>query len=111
MRRMAMLKNLRWIAPFMILTGFGEPVAADVITDWNEKAVAFVTKHRMLPPQAERVVASVHVAMFDAVNSVDRRYRPYRIAISAAKDTSQESAAAVAAGMVLSGLHPKDTEE
>jgi hypothetical protein len=108
---MAMLKNLRWIAPFMILTGFGEPVAADVITDWNEKAVAFVTKHRMLPPQAERVVASVHVAMFDAVNSVDRRYRPYRVAISAAKDTSQESAAAVAAGMVLSGLHPKDTEE
>jgi hypothetical protein len=44
-----------------------------VITDWNEKAVAFVTKHRMLPPQAERVVASVHVAMFDAVNSVERR--------------------------------------
>jgi PAP2 superfamily len=108
---MAMLKNLRWIAPFMILTGFGEPVAADVITDWNEKAVAFVTKHRMLPPQAERVVASVHVAMFDAVNSVARRYRPYRLAVTAAKDASQESAAAVAAGMVLSGLHPKETEE
>jgi hypothetical protein len=108
---MAMLKNLRWVAPIMILIGLGEPVAADVITDWNEKAVAFVTKHRMLPPQAERVVASVHVAMFDAVNSVERRYRPYRLAATTAKETSKETAAAVAAGMVLVGLHPKETEE
>jgi hypothetical protein len=106
---MAMLKNLRWVAPIMMLTGF--PAAADVITDWNEKAVAFVTKQRMLPPQAERVVASLHVAMFDAVNSVERRYRPYRLAVSTAKDTSKETAAAVAAGMVLAGLHPKETEE
>ncbi len=106
-----MLKNLRWVAPIMILTGLGEPVAADVITDWNEKAVAFVTKQRMLPPQAERVVASVHGAMFDAVSSVERRYHPYRLAVSAAKDTSKEAAAAVAASMVLVGLHPKETEE
>ena len=55
---------------------------ADVITDWNEKAVAFVTP-RMPPPAAQRVVAMVHVAMFDAVNSVDRRYRPYLIQLPA----------------------------
>src|SRR4029450_1128027 len=108
---MAMFVNLRWVAPIMILTGLGGPVSADVITDWNEKAVAFVTKHRMLPPQAERVVASVQVAMFDAVNSVERRYRPYRLAVTTAKETSQEAAAAVAAGMVLALLHPNETEE
>jgi len=108
---MAMLKNLRWLAPIMILTALGGPAATDVITDWNEKAVAFVTKQRMLPPQAERVVASVHVAMFDAVNSVERRYRPYRLAVGTAKETSKEAAAAVAAGMVLASLHPNETEE
>jgi hypothetical protein len=108
---MAMFVNLRWVAPIMILTGLGGPVSADVITDWNEKAVAFVTKHRMLPPQAERVVASVQVVMFDAVNSVERRYRPYRLAVTTAKETSQEAAAAVAAGMVLASLHPNETEE
>jgi hypothetical protein len=107
---MAMLKNLRWVAPIIILTGLGGPVAADVITDWNEKAVAFVTKHRMLPPQAERLVASLHVAMFDAVNSVERRYRPYRLAVSTAKETSKDAAAA-AAGTVLAGLLPNDSEE
>ena len=67
-----MLMNLRWAASMMILTALGGPVSADVITDWNEKAVAFVTKQRLLPPQAERVIASVHLAMFDAVNSIGR---------------------------------------
>ena len=107
-----MSMNLRRVLPItIILAGLSGPVSADVIGDWNEKAVAFVTKHRMLPPQAERVVASVHVAMFDAVNSIERRYRPYRLAVTTAKDTSKETAAAVAAGMVLAGLHPKDAEE
>jgi hypothetical protein len=107
-----MSMNLRRVLPItIILAGLSGPVSADVIADWNEKAVAFVTKHRMLPPQAERVVASVHVAMFDAVNSIERRYRPYRLAVTTAKDTSKETAAAVAAGMVLAGMHPKDAEE
>jgi hypothetical protein len=106
-----MLMNLRWAASMMILTALGGPVSADVITDWNEKAVAFVTKQRLLPPQAERVIASVHVAMFDAINSIEPRYRPYRLAAITAKDTSPEAAAAVAAGMVLAGLHPNDSDE
>jgi len=106
-----MLMNPRWAASIMILTALGGPVSADVITDWNEKAVAFVIKQRLLPPQAERVIASVHLAMFDAVNSIEPRYRPYRLAVITTKDASPEAAAAVAAGMVLAGLHPNDTEE
>src|SRR5262245_8263456 len=106
-----MLKNLRWAASLMILTALSGPVSADVITDWNEKAVAFITKQRLLPPQAERVIASVHLAMFDAVNSIEPRYRPYRLAAIATKDTSPEAAAAVAAGKVLAGLHPNESEE
>jgi hypothetical protein len=106
-----MFSNLRWIVPLIALTAHAGPASADVITDWNEKAVAFVTKHRMLPPQAERVIASVHAAMFDAVNSVEGRYRPYRHQASTPKETSKEAAAAVAAGMVLAGLHPGDAED
>src|SRR5205085_8964335 len=99
MRRINMSINLRWVLPtIVILAGSHGPVSADVITDWNEKAIAFVTNHRMLPPQAERVVASVHVAMFDAVNSIERRYLPYRLTVATSKDASKETAAAVAAG-------------
>ena len=72
-----MSKTPCWLAPVFLLLGFGTTASADAITDWNEKATALVAKHQMLPPQAERVVACMHVAMFDAVNSVDRRYQPY----------------------------------
>ena len=84
------------------------PVAfADVITDWNEKASALVTARQAPPQMAERVMAMVHVAMFDAVNSVDRRYRPYLVQLPATSTTSKEAAAATAAGTVLRELHPQ----
>ena len=83
---------------FLLGAGVGTTASADVITDWNEKATALVTKHRCLPPQAERIIACMHVAMFDAVNSVDRRYQPYGSSIAAPKDASKEAAAAAAAG-------------
>src|SRR5262245_53251610 len=82
-------------------------VRADVITDWNEKMVAFVTP-RMVPAAGQRVAAIVHVAMFDAVNSVERRYRPYLIQVAADAGASREAAAAAAAGNVLSGLYPQE---
>src|SRR5262245_6322604 len=86
------------------------PTFGDVITDWNEKAVAFVTP-RMPPPAAQRVVAIVQVAMFDAVNSIERRYRPYLTQLPAAATASQDAAAAAAAGSVLIGLHPQAEAE
>ena len=45
----------------------------------------------------------VHVAMFDAVNSIERRYRPYLVQLPAAATASKEAAAAAAAGTVLAG--------
>jgi hypothetical protein len=83
---------------------------ADVITDWNEKAVAFVTP-KMPPPPAHRVTAMVHVAMFDAVNSIERRYRPYLVQLSADPGTSKEAAAAAAAATILSTVDTKTAGE
>ena len=56
--------------------------AADVIADWNEKAVAFVLSRGMGPPPAERAIAMIHAAMFDAVNSIERKYRPYLVQLA-----------------------------
>jgi PAP2 superfamily len=80
---------------------------ADVITDWNENAVTFVTS-RMVPAAGQRVVAMVQVAMFDAINSIERRYRPYLVQLPADASTSKEAGAAAAAGAVLEGLYPND---
>src|SRR5215471_17083823 len=81
------------------------PAFADVITDWNENAVALATP-RMPSPAAQRAVAIVQVAMFDAVNSIERRYRPYLVQLPAASGASKEAAATAAAGAVLAALLP-----
>jgi hypothetical protein len=83
-------------------------VYADVISDWNEKAVSIVTARQLPPPQAERIMAIVHVAMFDTVNSIERRYRPYLVQFPIAAKISTEAAAAAAAGAVMVGLYPQD---
>ena len=82
------------------------PAFADVITDWNEKAIAYVTG-KMPPAAAQRVMAITHVAMFDAVNSIERRYRPYLVQLPTAATASKEAAAAAAAGVVLATLNPQ----
>jgi len=84
-----------WIA-----IGATPPARANVITDWDAKAVAFAAPGA----QGEREVAMVHIAMFDTVNSIEQRYRPYLVQLSVPKTTSQEAAAATAAGTVLAGL-------
>lgn len=101
--------NLRKGLLGIAMIGAAPSAFADVITDWNEKAVAFVTP-RMVPAAGQRVVAIMQVAMFDAVNSIERRYRPYLIQLPAAAMASEEAAAAAAAGTVLVGLYPQDAD-
>jgi hypothetical protein len=101
--------NLRKGLLAIAMIGAAPSAFADVITDWNEKAVAFVTP-RMVPAAGQRVVAIMQVAMFDAVNSIERRYRPYLIQLPAAAMASEEAAAAAAAGTVLVGLYPQDAD-
>jgi hypothetical protein len=101
--------NLRKGLLAAAMIGAAPSAFADVITDWNEKAVAFVTP-RMVPAAGQRVVAIMQVAMFDAVNSIEPRYRPYLIQLPAAATASKEAAAAAAAGTVLTGLYPQDAD-
>jgi len=85
----------------------GAPVSAlaNVITDWDAKAVAVVTP--MPPYTAQRVMGMVHIAMFDAVNSIERRYRPYLVQLPADPTTSKDAAAASAAATVLATIDSK----
>src|SRR5712671_2407883 len=101
--------NLRKGLLAAAMIGAAPSAFADVITDWNEKAIAFVTP-RMVPAAGQRVVAIMQVAMFDAVNSIEPRYRPYLIQLPAALTTSKEAAAAAAAGAVLVGLYPQEAD-
>ncbi len=88
------------------LASLAQPVSADVISDWNENAVSFTMMNQMGPPPAERVIAMAQVAMFDAINSIERKYRPYLVQLPASPAASKEAAAAAAAGTVLAGINP-----
>ncbi len=76
---------------------------ADVVTDWNEFAVPLVG---LRTPTASRALAMMHLAMFDAVDSIDRRFEPYLFNALADPGASPEAAAAAAAHAVLVALFP-----
>src|SRR4029453_493255 len=78
---------------------------ADVITDWNQKAIPIVIAYSLRPP-SYRAVAIMPVAMFDCVNAIEPRYQPYKTKFDADPTTSKDAAVAMAAARVFSGLHP-----
>jgi hypothetical protein len=87
--------------------GLAPPASADVIADWNENAVSYGVLHNIGPPPAERIIAMMQLAMFDAVNSIERKYRPYLVQLPATPSASKDAAAAAAAGTVLAGINPQ----
>jgi PAP2 superfamily len=101
-----MYANRRNVLVAIALLGLAHPARADVIVDWNEKAVDFIVSHKMPPPPAERLLAMTHAAMFDAVNSIEHKYLPYLTELPASATASKEAAAASAAGTVLAGANP-----
>jgi hypothetical protein len=97
---------------------FGVPMSAsaNVITDWDEKAVAVVMPAGSVGVSqqvymAQRLMGMVHAAMFDAVNSIERRYQPYLVELPAGPATSKEAAAAAAAAAVLAAIDEKTAKE
>jgi hypothetical protein len=84
-----------------------QPCRADVITDWDAKASAVASPAAL----GERELAIVDIAMFDAVNSISPRYRPYLVREDGFSNASAEAAAASAAACALEQLHPQSAAE
>ena len=84
---------------------------ADVVADWNSIALNAVESSGAPPSTALRALAGVHVAMFEAVNFIERRYVP-RLVVRplTAIEASSEAAAAAAAHVVLTRLYPAQAE-
>ena len=100
----------RWPAFLLALTVIGgavPPSHADVITDWDAKASAAASPAAL----GERELAIVDIAMFDAVNLIYSKYRPYLVKEGGYSDASAEAAAASAAASALEKLHPQSAAE
>lgn len=75
-----------------------------VILHWNEIAVTTIGAQPPFP--AARFMATVQVAVFEAVNAITGEYEPYLGTISATPGASTEAAAVAAAHGVLKALFP-----
>ena len=77
---------------------------ADVVVEWNQ--LLQTTLPATIGPTSPRYYSMLHIAMFDAINAIERDYEPYRVRLHHASSGSPEAAAAQAAHDILSGLFP-----
>ncbi|MDP1910237.1 MAG: vanadium-dependent haloperoxidase [Hyphomicrobium sp.] len=86
------------------------PASADTVTDWWETAHRYWLAGQGAPgprsSDAERAATRATLAMFEAVNAIDRRYQTYLNFPQGVRTASQDAAAATAAYRVLIKHYP-----
>ena len=79
----------------------------EVIIDWNQLLQSNIPSTAQL--FSFRYYAMLHIAMFDAVNSIEGEYEPYHVEVKANPAASSTAAAAQAAHDILVALIPAQT--
>src|SRR5215210_2730206 len=87
------------------------PARADVVTDWNVTANAVMTTDNIGNNPRARNLAMVHVAMSDAINSVQAHYARVIATVPTVPGASPEAAASAAARKILNELYPKHKDK
>ena len=80
--------------------------SADAVLDWNEIGLTAVLAARQGAPDGARSLAMMHLAMFNAVNAIEKRYVSYGQELKAPAGASANAAAAAAAHTVLVKVLP-----
>ena len=90
-------RKLRWMVLPIALASLlgGQTAAADVVTDWNVTAADITVAAGLGPPPANRTLAMVQTAVYEAVNAITKRYPADRVTPNAAPDASVAAAVAV----------------
>ena len=87
-----------------------QPARADVVTDWWDVANRYFNAGQGAPgprsPEMERATTRSALAVFEAVNAIDRRYQSHLNFPAGDPKASQEAAAATAAYKVLLHHYP-----
>src|SRR5436309_7047272 len=79
---------------------------ADVVTDWNQNAQQALLTAKTSPIASSRVLAIMHVSVFDAINGIEGRYRPIHVDFDAPPGAPRRAAAIQAAYATLVKLFP-----
>ena len=98
---------LKVFAAVALLAAAATHVRADVISDWNVKAGEILVEAKLGTPPATRAMAIVQTAVFEAVNSITRRYADGKPQAAGLRGASVEAAVAAANRAVLAKLLPQ----
>jgi hypothetical protein len=97
--------NARLLSPIIGMTlglALGSASASNAVSDWHvNMESAVVVAGKKSPTVAFVYFAYADVAMYDAVNSIDRRFEPFAVHVQAPAGASEDAAASVAAHDVL----------
>ena len=112
-RRLPSSLGKRFGAALVLMIGVGQ-AAANVVADWSLLALNTInaTGFPAVTPEEQRPtaafdLATVHVAIFDAVNAIDRRYTTFSATpVAPTAGASVESALGAATCRILGGLFP-----
>jgi len=85
---------------------FTNHLSGNPVIKWNGVMLNAVRTGNTAPPLASRNMAMVHAAIYDAVNSISKKYTPYLVEIDPPAGTSAEAATAAAAHRVLVSVYP-----
>ncbi|MCB1099721.1 MAG: vanadium-dependent haloperoxidase [Verrucomicrobiae bacterium] len=84
------------------------PVQADVVSAWNETLLQAVRTASTNPPRASRIMAMMHLSVYDSVNGIAPTHRPYLNHPPAPVGASKEAAACAAARVVLENVYAEN---
>src|SRR5258705_1411706 len=93
-----------------LLIGSRVTSAAELIVVWNDLTLRAIRYANVPPPPAVRQMAIVHLAMFDTLDGIDRKYKPYFVDKEASGESSPEAGVSTAAHHVLRTLFPKSAD-
>ena len=106
------MKRLLKIGAAVAVLASATQAQADAVTDWWEIAAKFnfaqQTAAMPSPPETQRASARAALAVFEAVNAIDRRYESYLNFAAAGSAASGDAAAATAAFKVLLQHYPQN---
>ncbi len=104
------MNRLAAIAIGMLLAFIDTSARADIVIDWNVTALRLTQSVQAPGGVQSRALTMMHVAMSDAINTVQNRYTRYAATMPLAPSASAEAAAASAARQILIHLFPKQNE-
>lgn len=104
------MRSIKQGVPVLLVLAASALLQAAEVREWNTAAMDMIKQDGISNHMGNQTMATLHVAMFDAVNGIEQRYDPFQVQLRMPRHLPKQAAAAAAAYEVLSTLYPLKKE-